>query len=120
MAVIGQEPEDYRVRGFKHPVWQDNRRLVKTCKAVPHAVLAVVVRSLFHDGAVKVVVEDEKPIAQLEQEEAIEDGTLCPTTLKENCGACSGEACFLCGAGCWDASVRNCEHDVIERHQEKP
>jgi len=36
----------------------------------------------------------------------------------EDCGACTGEACFLCGAGCWDMQVRDCEHDVIDRHRE--
>ena len=34
---------------------------------------------------------------------------------------CSGEACALCGAGCsnTDPERPKCEHDVIERHQEK-
>lgn len=35
----------------------------------------------------------------------------------EECRMCSGEACNLCGAGCW-SSRRDCEHDVIERHEE--
>lgn len=113
-------PSDYRVNGWSHPVWQDGRHQVKTCKAVPRDGLAVVVCSLFRDGAVKVVVEDEAAIAAVELEAAIEDGEICPTTLKKDCGACSGEACFLCGAGCWNTSVRDCEHDVIDRHREKP
>ena len=33
---------------------------------------------------------------------------------------CSGEACNLCGAGCWNSSVRDCNHDVIERHMDPP
>jgi len=52
------------------------------------------------------------------------DDDTCPTTGKsadngdyDHCLACSGEACFLCGAGCW-SQVRNCEHDVIDRHTE--
>lgn len=35
----------------------------------------------------------------------------------DDCLMCSGEACNLCGAGCW-SNVRDCEHDVIERHME--
>ena len=34
------------------------------------------------------------------------------------CPMCNGEMCNLCGAGCW-SHVKNCEHDVIERHQER-
>lgn len=31
---------------------------------------------------------------------------------------CLGEACDLCGAGCWNNSVAvRCEHDVLERHR---
>ena len=33
------------------------------------------------------------------------------------CMMCSGEACFLCGAGCWDSSVTDCEHDIVDRHR---
>jgi hypothetical protein len=36
---------------------------------------------------------------------------------------CSGEACDLCGAGCWAGSGHllgpPCEHDVLERHAEE-
>ncbi len=32
-----------------------------------------------------------------------------------DCPYCSGEACNLCGAGCW-SDKRNCDHDVIDRH----
>lgn len=35
-----------------------------------------------------------------------------------DCWMCNGQACALCGAGCWDSSVTDCEHDVIERHTE--
>jgi len=43
----------------------------------------------------------------------------CPS---EHCWFCTGEACKLCGAGCWDSAPRPspgrplCEHDVTERH----
>lgn len=33
-----------------------------------------------------------------------------------DCIMCSGEACNLCGAGCWNNSERTCDHDVIDRH----
>ena len=36
----------------------------------------------------------------------------------EDCMMCSGEACNLCGADCW-SNRKNCEHDVIERHEEQ-
>jgi hypothetical protein len=36
------------------------------------------------------------------------------------CPMCAGEACSLCGAGCWDSSVRNCQHDAIDRHRGPP
>lgn len=42
-------------------------------------------------------------------------GPLCPG---ENCLLCTGEACDKCGAGCWDPSVNDCDHDVVERHEE--
>ena len=42
----------------------------------------------------------------------------CPTTGQEECGACTGEECWLCGAGCWDTEVDNCDHEVCERHDE--
>lgn len=41
---------------------------------------------------------------------------LCPEFGTANCMLCSGEACNLCGAGCW-SNVKDCEHDVMERHQ---
>lgn len=35
------------------------------------------------------------------------------------CAMCSGEACELCGAGCWNSNpVWHCEHSVDERHCE--
>lgn len=49
---------------------------------------------------------------------------ICPSTGKttnpwdyDHCLACSGEACFLCGAGCW-SNRQDCEHDVVDRHKE--
>jgi len=52
------------------------------------------------------------------------DDEICPSTGRttnpwdpDHCGACSGEACFLCGAGYW-SNVRDCDHDVIDRHTE--
>lgn len=43
---------------------------------------------------------------------------LAPKCPSEDCQMCSGEACWKCGAGCWDQSVTDCEHDVIERHED--
>lgn len=37
---------------------------------------------------------------------------------QDACKMCSGEACNLCGAGCWNRTERNCQHDVIDRHKE--
>ena len=41
---------------------------------------------------------------------------------QDACMMCSGEACSLCGAGCWNNAIGftepPCEHDVMERHQE--
>ena len=34
-----------------------------------------------------------------------------------DCMMCSGAACNLCGAGCW-SNVKDCQHDVVERHEE--
>lgn len=33
------------------------------------------------------------------------------------CLMCSGEACNLCGAGCWSRR-QDCEHDSVERHED--
>lgn len=35
----------------------------------------------------------------------------------DDCLMCSGEACNLCGAGCW-SNRKDCKHDVMERHEE--
>lgn len=36
-----------------------------------------------------------------------------------DCLACSGEACALCGAGCWNNGFDlECQHDVLDRHRE--
>lgn len=35
----------------------------------------------------------------------------------EDCLMCTGEACNLCGAGCWDPSVSDCDHGSAERHE---
>lgn len=40
-----------------------------------------------------------------------------PPRCGDDCLCCSGEACRLCGAGCWSGRT-DCEHDVIERHRE--
>lgn len=42
----------------------------------------------------------------------------CEKLCEEDCLMCSGEACNLCGAGCWNNSETNCDHDVIDRHSE--
>jgi hypothetical protein len=41
-----------------------------------------------------------------------------PLVLAVDCSMCSGEACNKCGAGCWNNSVTDCEHDSAERHEE--
>lgn len=41
-------------------------------------------------------------------------------TCDDECMMCSGEACRYCGAGCWDSSVTNCNHDILERHEWNP
>lgn len=54
-------------------------------------------------------------------------GEVPPRCPSEHCRMCTGEACNLCGAGCWDGAPRlgddpdrpPCEHDVIERHQDR-
>lgn len=33
-----------------------------------------------------------------------------------DCSMCTGSACNKCGAGCW-SQRRDCEHDVMERHE---
>lgn len=33
---------------------------------------------------------------------------------------CSGAACNLCGAGCWNNAAPFCDHATDERHQEPP
>lgn len=40
----------------------------------------------------------------------------CPEFGTLGCLLCTGEACNLCGAGCW-SNRRDCTHDVMERHQ---
>jgi hypothetical protein len=35
-----------------------------------------------------------------------------------DCPMCSGAMCNLCGAGCWNNAVRNCEHATDERHED--
>jgi len=43
-----------------------------------------------------------------------------PECPGEHCMMCNGEACALCGAGCWnnDPNREPCDHDVLERHTE--
>ncbi len=46
-----------------------------------------------------------------------------PACPGPDCMMCSGEACDLCGAGCWSNAVTRgspCEHDVLERHNGLP
>lgn len=45
------------------------------------------------------------------------DENMCPSTGEEDCLICAGEACRKCGAGCWNLTVTDCEHDVAERHE---
>lgn len=33
-----------------------------------------------------------------------------------DCAFCNGEACNLCGAGCWNPSISDCQHDSYDRH----
>lgn len=40
-----------------------------------------------------------------------------PECPGSDCMMCSGEACNLCGAGCWNNRAVNCEHDTEERHR---
>lgn len=42
---------------------------------------------------------------------------VCPSA---DCPMCSGEMCNKCGAGCWNSSVHDCDHDAIERHEGSP
>jgi hypothetical protein len=41
-----------------------------------------------------------------------------PECPGQDCPACNGEQCWLCGAGCW-SSRTDCKHDVIDRHDEE-
>ncbi len=44
-----------------------------------------------------------------------------PECPGEHCLMCNGQACNLCGAGCWNnAPEKPCEHDVVERHEALP
>ena len=42
-------------------------------------------------------------------------GVVCPS---DECLMCTGEACWKCGAGCWNTSAAHCDHDVGERHED--
>ena len=38
----------------------------------------------------------------------------------EDCGACTGESCYKCGAGVWRfpfSTGVQCDHDVLDRHE---
>ncbi len=64
-------------------------------------------------GIILADTEDwEKPLCHSCWVEAGSPEEECPG---ENCMMCSDEACLKCGAGCW-SNVRDCDHDVIERH----
>lgn len=41
-----------------------------------------------------------------------------PAISADHCLMCLNEACNKCGAGCWNRSINNCEHDTAERHEE--
>ena len=45
--------------------------------------------------------------------EPYQDLPACPGP---DCLMCGGAACDKCGAGCW-SNVRDCEHDVVQRHE---
>jgi hypothetical protein len=66
-----------------------------------------------------VMAEADAEWAELEEEHRLLENL--PECPGEECLACTGEACRLCGAGCWapPSSVRSvkCDHDVIDRHQ---
>ena len=34
-----------------------------------------------------------------------------------DCRQCNGQECNKCGAGSWDLSVNDCDHDCLERHE---
>lgn len=42
--------------------------------------------------------------------------TLLYQCIPDECPMCTGEACNKCGAGCWNPTVADCDHDVLERH----
>lgn len=73
-----------------------------------------------HDGGERIEFKNaEEWMERLEippdQRKGREPEFDCPS---ENCEMCSGEACWKCGAGCWDLSVTDCKHDVCERHED--
>lgn len=36
-----------------------------------------------------------------------------------DCWMCNGQACNLCGAGCWmGCAAVYCDHDVMDRHED--
>jgi len=40
-----------------------------------------------------------------------------PECPGEDCPMCNGEMCDKCGAGCWNNSVTECDHGVLDRHE---
>lgn len=56
-------------------------------------------------------------VETLEATVECERPTTDPECPGQDCAMCSGEACWLCGAGCW-SHEKNCEHDVLQRHEQ--
>jgi hypothetical protein len=68
---------------------------------------------------------DPDPFGEEEPRDTIENLVLTcndePECPGEYCKMCNGEACNLCGAGCWANPItmaEPCEHSVDERHED--
>ena len=40
-----------------------------------------------------------------------------PAISSDYCPMCQGEVCNKCGAGCWNPTIQDCNHDPAERHE---
>lgn len=60
--------DEFRVRGWDHPGFEGLEHRVGIYKAVTGDSLGVVVRSLFRDGAKRVVIEEEASWIETERE----------------------------------------------------
>lgn len=69
----------------------------------------------FHEGSLgaRLAADARAALALAEGNEAVPETVTCD----EDCMMCSGEACDMCGAGCW-SNRKDCEHDVIDRHRQ--